>query len=136
MTGGLIVGGPGSHGRTLGLLLSASLLLLLRFNHELLALPLVATHHVGLNEPATAAQEGVVTRSRGCPSDGTRGHRTMAVAMDGGSGAGQGWLWTAQQRCKTAWRWCRTARQRCKTAWRRHGVVVLDYAGWSLTEVE
>jgi hypothetical protein len=50
--GGLIVSG---HGSTLSLLLSASLLLLQRFNHELLTLPLVATHHVGLNEPATAA---------------------------------------------------------------------------------
>jgi hypothetical protein len=50
-TGGLIIGG---HGSTLGLLLSVSLLLR-RFNHELLALPLVATHHVGLNEPETAA---------------------------------------------------------------------------------
>jgi hypothetical protein len=46
-TGGLIIGG---HGSTLGLLLSASLLLLQRFNHKLLALPLVMTHHVGLNE--------------------------------------------------------------------------------------
>jgi hypothetical protein len=50
-TGGLIIGG---HGSTLGLLLSASLLLR-RFNHELLALPLVAAHHVGLNEPETTA---------------------------------------------------------------------------------
>jgi hypothetical protein len=54
-TGGLIIGGPGGHGSTLGLLLSASLLLLRRFNHELLALPLVVTHHVGLNKPTTAA---------------------------------------------------------------------------------
>jgi hypothetical protein len=53
-TGDLIVGGPSGHGSTLGHLLSASLLLLRRFNHELLALPLVATHHVGLNELATA----------------------------------------------------------------------------------
>jgi hypothetical protein len=34
-TGGLIIGGPGSHGSTLGLLPSASLLLFWRFNHEL-----------------------------------------------------------------------------------------------------
>jgi hypothetical protein len=54
-TGGLIVGGPGSHGSTLGLLLSVSLLLLQRFNHKLLALPLVATHHIGLNEPVTTS---------------------------------------------------------------------------------
>jgi hypothetical protein len=54
-TGGLIVSGPGGHDSTLGLLLSVSLLLLQRFNHELLALPLVMTHQVGLNEPATAA---------------------------------------------------------------------------------
>jgi hypothetical protein len=51
-TGGLIISG---HGSTLGLRLSASILLLLRFSHELLALPLVVTHHVGLNEPTTAA---------------------------------------------------------------------------------
>jgi hypothetical protein len=49
VTGGLIVSGPGDHGSTLGLLLSVSLLLLQRFNHELLALPLVVTHQVGLN---------------------------------------------------------------------------------------
>jgi hypothetical protein len=55
VTDGLIVGGPGYHGSTLGLLLSASLLLLWRFNHGLLVLPLVAIHHVDLNEPATAA---------------------------------------------------------------------------------
>jgi hypothetical protein len=42
VTSGVIIGGPGS---TLSLLLSAGLLLLLqRFNHGLLALPLVATH--------------------------------------------------------------------------------------------
>jgi hypothetical protein len=93
--GGLFVDGTGGHCSTLGLLLSVSLLHLLRFNHELLALPLVMTHHVGLNEPATAAQEGAVTRSRGCPSDGTRQHRTTAAAMDGGGGAGQWRLWTA-----------------------------------------
>jgi hypothetical protein len=52
--GSLIVSGPGGHGSTLGLLSSASLLFLWRFNHDLLALPLVATHHVGLNEPAIA----------------------------------------------------------------------------------
>jgi hypothetical protein len=51
-TGGLIISG---HGSTLGLRLSASILLLRRFRHELLALPLVVTHHVGLNEPTTAA---------------------------------------------------------------------------------
>jgi hypothetical protein len=51
-TGGLIING---HGSTLGLCLSASILLLRRFSHELLALPLVVTHHVGLNEPTTAA---------------------------------------------------------------------------------
>jgi hypothetical protein len=88
-TDGLFVGGPGGHGSTLGLLLSVSLLLLWRFNHMLLALPLVATHHVGLNESATAAREGTATRSRGCPGDGTRRHRTTVVAMDGGGGAGQ-----------------------------------------------
>jgi hypothetical protein len=71
-TNSLIVGGPGGHGSTLGLLLSASLLLLQRFNHELLALPLVVTHHVGLNELATAAREGTTMWSRGCPGDGTR----------------------------------------------------------------
>jgi hypothetical protein len=54
-TGGLIIGGPGSHGSTLGLHLSVSLLLLQRFNHKLLALPLVTTHHIGLNEPTTPA---------------------------------------------------------------------------------
>jgi hypothetical protein len=43
-TRGLIVGGPGGHGSTLDLLLSAGLLLLRRFNHGLLALPLVVTH--------------------------------------------------------------------------------------------
>jgi hypothetical protein len=51
VTGGLIVG---DHGSMLGLLLSVSLLLLRRFNNEFLALPLVAIHHVGSNEPATA----------------------------------------------------------------------------------
>jgi hypothetical protein len=55
MTSGLIIGSLGGHGRMLDLLLSASLLLLRRFNHELLALPLAVTHHVSLNEPATAA---------------------------------------------------------------------------------
>jgi hypothetical protein len=89
-TGGLIVGGPGGHGSTLGLLLSASLLLR-RFNHELLALPLVATHHVGLNELATAAREGAATRSRRCPGDGTRRtgrrRRLWTVAAVLGSGA-------------------------------------------------
>jgi hypothetical protein len=54
-TSGLIIGSLGGHGRMLDLLLSASLLLLRRFNHELLALPLAVTHHVSLNEPATAA---------------------------------------------------------------------------------
>ncbi len=53
--GGLFGGGLGGHGSMLGLLLSASLLLLWRFNHGLLALPLVMTHHVGLNKPTTAA---------------------------------------------------------------------------------
>jgi hypothetical protein len=53
--GRLIVSGPGGHGSTLGLLPSVSLLFLWRFNNDLLALPLVATHHVGLNEPAIAA---------------------------------------------------------------------------------
>jgi hypothetical protein len=72
VTGGLIIGGPGGHGSTLGLLLSATLLLLRRFNHELLALPLVATHHIGLNEPATTTREGVATWIRGCLGDGTR----------------------------------------------------------------
>jgi hypothetical protein len=43
-TSGLIVGGPGGHGSALGLLLRAGLLLLRRFNHGLLALPLVTTH--------------------------------------------------------------------------------------------
>jgi hypothetical protein len=43
-TSGLIVGGPGGHGSTLGLLLRAGHLLLQRFNHGLLALPLVTTH--------------------------------------------------------------------------------------------
>jgi hypothetical protein len=43
-TSGLIVGGPGGHGSTLGLLLRVGLLLLRRFNHGLLALPLVMTH--------------------------------------------------------------------------------------------
>jgi hypothetical protein len=95
-TGGLIVGGPGGHGSTLGLLLSVSLLLLQRFNHELLALPLVTTHHVGLYKPVTVAREGATTRSRGCPGDGTRWNKTMTVAMDGGGGAGQWWLWTAR----------------------------------------
>jgi hypothetical protein len=52
VTDGLIIGG---HGSMLGLLLSASLLLLWRFNHGLLALPLVTTHHIGLNKPAIAA---------------------------------------------------------------------------------
>jgi hypothetical protein len=55
VTGGLFVGGPGGHGSTLDLLLSVSLLLRRRFNHGRLALPLVATHYVGLIEPATAA---------------------------------------------------------------------------------
>jgi hypothetical protein len=87
-TGGLIIGGPGGHGSTLGLLLSASLLLLWRFNHELLALPLVATHHVGLNESAIAAREGTVTQSRGCPGDGTRWHRMTVAAMDDGGAVG------------------------------------------------
>jgi hypothetical protein len=50
-TGGLIVSG---HGSTLSLLSSASLLLLRKFNHGLLVLPLITTHHVGLNKPATA----------------------------------------------------------------------------------
>jgi hypothetical protein len=54
-TGGLTVSGPSGYGSMLSLLLSASLLLLRRFNHELLALPPVTTHHIGLNEPATAA---------------------------------------------------------------------------------
>jgi hypothetical protein len=54
VTSGLIVRGPSDHGSTLGPLLSASLLVR-RFNHWLLALPLVVTHHVGLNKPATAA---------------------------------------------------------------------------------
>jgi hypothetical protein len=40
VTSGLIIGG---HGSTLGLLLSAGLLLLRRFNPGLLALPLIAT---------------------------------------------------------------------------------------------
>jgi hypothetical protein len=44
VTSGMIVGGPGSHGSTLSLLLSAGILLLQRFNHGLLALSLVATH--------------------------------------------------------------------------------------------
>jgi hypothetical protein len=52
---GLIVGCPGGHVNTLGLLLSVSLLLLRRFIHELLALPPVVTHHVSLNEPTIAA---------------------------------------------------------------------------------
>jgi hypothetical protein len=90
VTDGLIVGGPGYHGSTLGLLLSASLLLLWRFNHGLLALPLVAIHHVDLNEPATAASEGMAMRSRGCPGDGTRQHRTMAVTMDGAAAVQDG----------------------------------------------
>jgi hypothetical protein len=88
--GGLIIGGPGGHGSMLGLLLSVSLLLR-RFNHGLLALPLVATHHVGLNEPATAAREGMVTRSRGCPGDGTRRRRWLwtVAAAQGSGGYGQ-----------------------------------------------
>jgi hypothetical protein len=52
VTGGLFVGG---HGSTLDLLLSVSLLLRRRFNNGRLALPLVATHYVGLIEPVTAA---------------------------------------------------------------------------------
>jgi hypothetical protein len=94
VTGGLIISGPGGHGSTLGLLLSASLLLLRRFNHELIALPLVTSHHISLNEPATAAREGAATRSRGYPNDGTRRHRTTVVALDGGGGVGQWRLWT------------------------------------------
>jgi hypothetical protein len=43
-TSGLIVDGPGGHGSMLGLLLRAGILLLRRFNHGLLALPLVTTH--------------------------------------------------------------------------------------------
>jgi hypothetical protein len=43
-TSGLIVGGPGGHGSTLSLLLRAGLLLLQRFNHGLLVLPLLTTH--------------------------------------------------------------------------------------------
>jgi hypothetical protein len=77
-----------SHGSMLNLLLSVSLLLR-RFNHELLALSLVVTHHVGLNELATAAREGAAMWSRECPGDGTRWHRTTAAAMDGGGGAGR-----------------------------------------------
>jgi hypothetical protein len=42
-TSGLIIGGPGDHGSTVSLLLSTSLLLR-RFNHQILALPLVTTH--------------------------------------------------------------------------------------------
>jgi hypothetical protein len=87
-TNDLFVGGPGGHGSTLSLLQSVSLLLLRRFNHGLLALPLVVTHHVGLNEPTTAAQEGTATQSRGCPGDGTRLHRTTVAALDGGGGYG------------------------------------------------
>jgi hypothetical protein len=71
VTGDLIVDGPGGHGSTLGLFLSVSLLLQM-FNHEFLALPLLVTHHVGLNEPVIAVQEGAAMRSRGCPGDGTR----------------------------------------------------------------
>jgi hypothetical protein len=100
-TGGLIVGSPSGHGSTLGLLLSASALLLRRFNHELFALPLFMTHHVSLNEPATAAREVAVMRSRECPGDGTRCTGrwwwlwTVVAALGsgrrrhGGSGAGQ-----------------------------------------------
>jgi hypothetical protein len=40
----VIIGGPGGNGSTLGLLLRAGLLLPRRFNHGLLALPLVMTH--------------------------------------------------------------------------------------------
>jgi hypothetical protein len=83
--GDLIVSG---HGSMLNLLLSVSLLLR-RFNHELLALSLVVTHHIGLNELATAAREGAAMWSRECPGDGTRWHRTTAAAMDGGGGAGR-----------------------------------------------
>jgi hypothetical protein len=43
-TNGLIIGGPSGHDSTLRLLLGAGLLLLRRFNHGLLALPLLATH--------------------------------------------------------------------------------------------
>jgi hypothetical protein len=62
-TSGLIVGGPGGHGSTLGLLLRAGLLLLWRFNHGLLALPLVTTHDTRSerrDEPAggTAMDDG------------------------------------------------------------------------------
>jgi hypothetical protein len=39
----LIIGGPDGHGSTVGLLLSTGLLLL-RFNHQILALPLVMTY--------------------------------------------------------------------------------------------
>jgi hypothetical protein len=76
-TDGLIVGGPGGHGSTLDLLLSASLLLLRRFNHELLALPLVMTHHVGLNEPA---------RRRGA-----EGAPVVAQDAQDDDGGGYGW---------------------------------------------
>jgi hypothetical protein len=44
MTSDLIIGSPGGHGSTLGLLLRAGLLRRRRFNHRLLALPVLATH--------------------------------------------------------------------------------------------
>jgi hypothetical protein len=105
MTDSLIIGGPSGHGSTLDLLLSASLLLRRRFNHELLALPLVATHHVVLNEPATTVREGATTRSRGCLGDGTRRDGdTTAAAMDGGGGTGQ-WCKMAQWRRRMMAQW-------------------------------
>jgi hypothetical protein len=112
-TGGLIIDDPGDHGSTLGLLLSASLLLR-RFNHGLLALPLITTHHINLNEPVTAAREGAAMRSRGCPGDGTRQHRTAVAATDGAA--------TAQDD--------KEVRRRLRDA------VVLENAGWSSMEVE
>jgi hypothetical protein len=68
-TSGLIIGGPGGHGSTLGLLLRAGLLLLWRFNHGLLALPLVTTHDMRSerrDEPAdgTAMDDGENTVAR------------------------------------------------------------------------
>jgi hypothetical protein len=115
-TGGLIIGSPGGHDSMLDLLLSVSLLFLWRFNHELLALPLFVAHHVGLNEPAKAVREGMATRSRGCPGDGTRrtGRRrrlwTVAAAL--GSGA---------RRRRTAQQQHRMVRQRrgggCVARW-------------------
>jgi hypothetical protein len=95
-TSGLIVGGPSGHDSTLGLLLRAGLLLQ-RFNHGLLALPLVMTHDTWSerrDEPVDGTVmdggENVAARRRGCGGGAMARMRRWRDGEDTASGTQHG----------------------------------------------